>query len=509
MPASDASAHSSPSQGASLSSSAVRLALGSLFTQLAQILTLAVLARAVAKDQVATYQQLNLLYGVVAPLLLAGIPTALLYFIPRAGLREERNAWIMRAYLLLAGMGVAAAVVVVAVRQPLASLFNNPDLATALVWYAPYMFFAFVAAVAPPALIASGYAGSAAVLNAVVGALTMTCVVVATIVSPTGNGLAAALSASGALLAVASVSMVRHATGMRLARVHGGDGNTRRMLSYGLPLAATGLAATLGYQFDRIVVGVSFSSQEFAVYALGAVEIPLGLLIAAAVSNVLVPRLTILWRDGDRAGMVKLWREAMRKTSLVLLPLFAFLMVMSADLVLLLYGPGYSESVDVFRVYLFLLPLRIATWGLIPLAIGRTGINLRASLLVLAANAGVALALVGPLGLIGAALAAPISAVVAVAYYLVRLRSIARLNVRDLVPIPALLGTLAVSLLAAAPLLAIRELPVAPSVRLVAAGVVFGVIAPSGLRVTGRISDDDWARLRGAIARLHRATHGA
>ena len=322
-------------------------------------------------------------------------------------------------------MGVASAVAVVAVRQPLASLFNNPDLATALVWYAPYMFFAFVAAVAPPALIASGHAGSAAILNAVIGALTMTCVVVATIVSPTGNGLAAALSVSGALLAVASVSMVRHATGMRLARVHRGDGNTRRMLSYGLPLAATGLAATLGYQFDRIVVGVSFSSQEFAVYALGAVEVPLGLLIAAAVSNVLVPRLTILWRDGDRAGMVKLWREAMRKTSLVLLPLFAFLMVMSADLVLLLYGPGYSESVDVFRVYLFLLPLRIATWGVIPLAIGRTGINLRASVLVLAVNAGVALALVGPLGLIGAALAAPISAVVAVAYYLVRLRSIA------------------------------------------------------------------------------------
>ena len=142
--------------------------------------------------------------------------------------------------------------------------------------------------------------------------------------------------------------------------------DTRRMLSYGLPLAATGLAGTLGYQFDRIVVGVSFSPQEFAVYALGAVEVPLGLLIAAAVSNVLVPRLTIFWRDGDRAGMVALWREAMRKTSLVLLPLFAFMLVMSADLVLLLYGPGYSESVEVFRVYLLLLPLRIATWGLIP-----------------------------------------------------------------------------------------------------------------------------------------------
>ena len=153
MPASAASADRNPPPRArAWRATRASLALGSLFTQVAQILTLAVLARSVAKDQVATYQQMNLLFAVVAPMLVAGIPTALLYFIPRAGLHEERNAWIMRAYLLLGGMGVAAAVAVIAVRQPLASLFNNPDLATALVWYAPYMFFAFVAAVAPPAL---------------------------------------------------------------------------------------------------------------------------------------------------------------------------------------------------------------------------------------------------------------------------------------------------------------------------------------------------------------------
>ena len=117
-------------------------------------------------------------------------------------------------------------------------------------------------------------------------------------------------------------------------------------------------------------------------------EVPVGLVIAAAVSNVLVPRLTIRWRDGDRAAMVALWREAMRKTSLVILPLFAFMMAMSADLVRVLYGPGFSESVEVFRVYLFLLPLRITTWGLIPQAIGRTRINLWAAVLILVATRG-------------------------------------------------------------------------------------------------------------------------
>ena len=490
-----------------LASNAAALALGSLFTQAAQILTLAVLARTVAKDQIATYQQLNLLYGIVAPLLLAGIPTALLYFIPRAASPEERHAWVMRAYLLLGGMGIAAALAVLAVRQPLADLFNNEDLAPALAWYAPYLFFAFVAAVAPPALIVSGHARRAAILNALVGASTMSCVIIAAAVSPTGTGLAVALSVSGAVLAVTSVSMVR-TSGVRFARVRTGDGGLTRMISYGLPLAATGLAGTLGYQFDRIVVGVNFSPEEFAVYALGAVEIPLGLLIATAVGNVLLPRLTILWRDGDRAGMVSLWREATRKSSLVLFPLFAFLMVMSADVVRLLYGPGFSESVDVFRIYLFLLPLRIAVWGLIPQAMGRTGVNLQASLLILVMNACVALALVGPLGLIGAAVAGPISAVVAVTYYLLWLRSSAQLTVSELVPFRELTGTLTVAVLAAVPLLALDQLAVPSSVRLTVAAFFFGVVATAGLRATRRLSDNDWARLHGALGRLRqRAAH--
>jgi O-antigen/teichoic acid export membrane protein len=501
MPSRAAPAFTTPSAKPSLTSDAAKLALGSLFTQVAQVITLAVLARAVAKDQIATYQQLNLVYSVAAPLLLAGVPTALLYFVPRAETPEERRAWITRAYFLLGAIGLVAAGTLVALRQPLADLFNNDELEHALVYYAPFLFFAFVAAVAPPTLITGGHARLAALLNAVIGAATLTCVVVAALVSPTGTGLALALSSAGALLATASVWLVR-STGIRLIWIGLRDGDMAKMAAYGLPLAATGLAGTLGYQFDRIVVGISFASDDFAVYALGAVEIPLGLLIATAVGNVLLPRLTVLWRDGDRAGMVAIWREATRKTSLVVLPLFVFLMVMSADVIRLLYGPGFTDSLDVFRIYLLLLPLRVATWGLIPQAIGRTRVNFHASLVILATNACVALALIGPLGLIGAALAAPVSAVLAVGYYLAWLHWKVPLSVRGLVPFGALVSTLLVAGIAAIPLLAIRELALPASVRLAVAGLVFVVLAPVALRATRRISDDDWRRLIGAVRHL-------
>jgi O-antigen/teichoic acid export membrane protein len=499
MPTAAATIEGPTPRKASLASDAATLALGSLFTQAAQILTLSVLARLVAKDQLATYQQMNLIYGIVSPLLLAGVPAALLYFVPRAALDDERRAWVARAYIVLGTMGLVASAAVVAMRHPLAALLGNDRLAEALLWYAPFMFFAFVAAVAPPALVATGHARNAAIVNGLVGCATLICVVVAAIVSPTGKSLAVALSASGALLAVTSTLMVRRAIGVRLAGMRGKEGDARRLLSYGLPLAATGLAGTLGYQFDRIVVSVTSTPSKFAIYALGAVEVPVGLLIAAAISNVLAPRLTVLWRDGDRATMIRLWREAMRKASLVLLPLFAFLMVMSTDVVRVLYGSGFSESIDVFRIYLFLLPLRITTWGLIPQAIGRTRINLWASVLIVVVNAVVAITLIGPLGLVGPALAAPLSAVAAAGYYIVRLRSIAGLTARDLLPLSNLASTLAVAGVAALPLLAVREIAAPSSIRVLIAALVFGVVAPLALRATRRISDDDLQRLRAVV----------
>jgi O-antigen/teichoic acid export membrane protein len=479
-----------------------------MFTQVAQILTLAVLARLVAKDQLGTYQQLNLVYSVVGPLLLAGVPTALLYFIPMAAGPREQHAWILRAYLVLGAMGIVFGLLTIAVRHPLATLFDNPDLAGALVLYAPYVLFAFIASAALPALAATGHTRSAGVFNALVGASTMVCVVVAAIVNPTADGLAVALSAAGALLAVASVLLVRRATGLRHAPI-GGRAEARRMLAYGLPMAATGLAATVGYQFDRILVGAHYSPSDFAIYALGAVEVPVGVLIAAAVTNVLAPRLTVLWHAGEGARMLAVWREAMRKTGLLLLPLFVFLMVMSAELVRLLYGAGFDESVDVFRIYLLLLPLRITAWGLIFQSIGRTRINLWASIVILVVNAAVASTLIGPFGMVGAALAAPVSLAAAALFYLTRLRGISGLGMRGLIPGRALAGTFAASVVAAAPLLAIRELAAPAGVRLLLAGLVFSALALLGLRLTRSITDDDVFRLRVVVRRRGRAATGA
>ena len=96
--------------------------------------------------------------------------------------------------------------------------------------------------------------------------------------------------------------------------------------------------------------------------------------------------------------------------SLVLFPIFTFLMVMAADVVRTLYGPGYDQSLSVFRIYLALIPLHVmAWWSVMALAMRRPRINVEASTIVLVVNGALAIALVGPLGIAGAAIAGPVA----------------------------------------------------------------------------------------------------
>ena len=486
----------------SLARDAAYLAFGSLVSQGAILLTISAVARLVPKADVGTYQQLSLVYSITAPLFLGGIPAALLYFIPRARNPVELREWVVRSYLLLAGFGVGAALVVVLLRDPLASLLNNPQLAPALILYAPYVCFAFLIAAGPMVLVATGRARGAAALNALVGTCTLIAVVTAAAIWPDARALAAGLSIAGGVTAAGTIVAVGRWLRITPRWPSSHATSWDALLRFGLPLAFGGLTARVGYQFDQIVVGANFAPPQFAIYALGAIELPVSLLMQQAVTNVLAPAMATRWKDGDVGGMVALWREALRKMTLVVAPMFAFLMVESADVIDVLYGSGYAESASIFRIYLLFLPLRIATWGLIPQAVGRTRINLIAGGIILPVNVIIALALVGPLGLKGPAFAAPGAALLATVYYLVTIRTLISTRIRVLLPLSDGVRCFALSGVAALAILPLQWVDMASWIRIVASFLVFTPGTLFALRHLRLVTDDDWRRLRRLTASL-------
>jgi O-antigen/teichoic acid export membrane protein len=491
-------------QKRSLGSQAAVLALGAMFTHAATLASLVVLTRLVSKPVLGSYQELWLIYGILSPFLVGGLPTALLFFVPRTSNRGDAWRWIRDSYLILGAFGLVSSLLVLGLRHPLAAVLNNPALAHALLFYVPYPFFAFLTAAMPSALIAGGRAGLASLLNALNGVLTVVVVVAAAEVAATPESLAAGLSLSAGAVAIVSTTCVVRAmrAGTTLAR---GPIAWRPLLGYGLPMALTQLAAMLGFQFDRLVVGSRFAPSEFAVYALGAVEVPIAIVVQQAVNAVLVPEMSRSHADGDLSAVFRRWHAALRKTSLVVLPLFAFLMFTASDVIAVLYGSEFSGSVRIFRAYLFLMPLRMTTYGLITQAMGRTRVNLAASIVMLATNAAFAVVLVFPLGLLGPAISTPLAMLATVAFYVTRLHGLFSLQLTQLVPVRLLAANVAVSFASALPLLALPALHVAPVLRLVIGCIVFVPLYVALLRVTGRLTPTEWSLLR---ARMTIQTRG-
>jgi O-antigen/teichoic acid export membrane protein len=459
----------------SLTRQAGALGLGALAAQTSGLVLLMALTRLVPKTELGGYQQLALIYGIVSPLLVAGIPAALLYFMPRAKDEQQAREWVGAAYVLLGAIGLACSIVVVAARGPIADALGNHDLTRALVPYAPYPFFAFVAAVMPTALVAIGRAGLAAALISLGGVLVAIGVLVALVFGRDTAHMAGGLAGGQLITTAVSVYAVYRVVGVSLVGVRLRP-DIQAVLRYGLPLALTGLAGKLAFQFDRLVVTQRFSPAEFAIYAVGAVELPLTIVVQQSVNSVLVPALTRHYAAGDLVGMAALWRRAIRRTSLIVLPLFVFFMLTATETIHLLFGASYGRSADVFRIYLLLIPFRVATYGLITQAIGRTDVNLSASFVLLAANAGLVLALVGPMGLNGAALGTVLATLVVVIYYLVRLRRVLGLRIRALFPWSTVAANLALSAAAAIPAAALVLAGLDGFLQLVIAALLF---APS------------------------------
>jgi O-antigen/teichoic acid export membrane protein len=483
----------------SLASDAFALSIGNASLHAAALISVMVLARLLSAPELGAYQQLFLLYGVISPLLLGGIPAALLFFLPQEPDRGQRAAWITTAYVLATASGLLFSVLVLVLRAPLAELLNEPDIDRLLALWSPYPLLLFIASVAPSALVASRRAPLAGALNGFNAALMLAGVIAGAAISRDAYGAAVGLVVSGVLSAVASVIAVAATSGIAplpsatRARI-------RRVAAYGIPLALTGVAGMLGYQLDRIVVSAEFDPAAYAIYALGAVEIPVAVLVQQSVNTVLAPALTRHWAERDIDGMMVLWREAIRLTSLVLLPVFVVSMVLSHDLIVVLFGARYEESVSVFRIYVCLVPLRVATYGLIPMAIGRTRMNLTASLVLLAANLVLVFSLIDPLGLEGAALAAVLATAITAAWYLLRISSLLGIGVGPLFPWATLGINLVLSTVAAlpvVPLLLLADLP--PLVTLCAGGIAYAAAYVVVMRATHRITDADWARLTGRL----------
>lgn len=346
------------------------VAVGRAALALSTFAVSAVLSWTWTPAELGTYRTVWYLANTLFPFFLLGFPTSFLYFFPRLK-TPGQQALVLQAGLCLAGSGALLALLLKWGGPHLSFLLDfetrplTQELQVYLGAFVPYVFFWVAGGLGEPALVAAGRPQWQAwmSLGVAVGQLGMA--VAAVIGGWQVEQVLWGFSALGGVRLGCAVWLVSRAVGW-------GEGTWSSAglgayLRYSLPVALGDAVGSVSRAVDRLVVLWFFSTETFAFYDLGAIEIPVSLLLTS-VTTVLIPQVSALYAQGHREAIGALWSAAVQRLSLVVLPLFFLLFVLAESLVAVVFPREYGQSAWVMRAFLLALPLRCAIYN--PLLVG-------------------------------------------------------------------------------------------------------------------------------------------
>ena len=462
------------------------------------------MVRLLDKPDYGTYQQLLLVNSMALGLLTMGLPSSIFFFFNRIS-RGRRAALVRQTITMLALAGVVAGVGIALAAPAIANRASNPSLTGLLPVYA----------VAVGLMLAGEHFTSFMVAQdryacAVAFELSETVVRVIALVLPVllGFGLpglviCAVLYAFGRL-AVRTIWILRSpSVEDDLAAI--GEPRTffvGEQLAYSIPLWLTSIVGVTGGMLDRAIVAGAFRPVDYAIYSVGALSVPLDVIFQASVADVLRASLPPLVQRGELAEVARLLRESVRKLALVILPSFVFLYGFAHEFITLLFTNQYADSVHVFRIYLYTMPLWIFTLSLVPQVFGATRINLHIVLVSTVVHLVLSFTLLKLVGFYGPALSGVISTYVSTGIYLAMAMSLVKVPLAQLVPYGRIAATLGCCALA----LVVAELAAVPSfgklIALSADALVFGIVYLGSALAFGVFTSADRSLARRWLGRI-------
>jgi len=382
----------------------IALSLGQGFASITSILVLVALSRSLNKDDLAAYQQTLLAYAIVAPFLQLGIGQAMLYFLSTEKMRIRGRVVDALTILTISGT-LFATFIACGGNQLLASSFSNPKVAEMLLWMIPYAIITTPGNIVDSVLIACGHVTKAAIVIVSRRIFVAVATVVPVLLWSNPNAAIIGNVVASILFGLEAIFLMVRATPSEVFKPS--LVGMKEMLAFSAPLGLAGMLGTISLQSDKFIVSVMCEPEQFAVYSLGAFEIPFLGVVTGSIAAVFLAEMRKAIVDGKVDEAVRLFRLTAEKTSLIIFPVAVFLFFCAEPFIKLLFSNKYTESAEYFRLYLIKLPYRVVVFGSILMALGQSQFILRRSFVSLILGVFLKICLVyfwGPVGAIIGAL---------------------------------------------------------------------------------------------------------
>jgi O-antigen/teichoic acid export membrane protein len=246
-------------------------------------------------------------------------------------------------------------------------------------------------------------------------------------------------------------------------------------VTYSIYLGLASIIDTITRQLDQLIVSFFFISGTFAIYANGARELPFIGLITGSIMAVLTPAFVRLYKEKKNKEILRIWHESARKIALILFPITAFLILFAKELMVILFSSKYASSAIIFQIYLLTTPMRIVTYGSMLMAINKTKLIFRGSILALIIDTALNFLFIKLFGITGPAISTVLVLYFLAGYHLRNIKKGLNIKYSQVMPWKKIFKLILISILPLIIILPIKLITMPILTKFIIAGIIYSI----------------------------------
>lgn len=404
-----------------------------------------ILTRLLSRSEYGNYEQVWLVYNSFLPLAGFGLSSSVYFF----SARDDKKIVYSSAIAASTIIGVLAGIILAVFAPLIATWFGTASLTVYIRIFAVYTVLASPSLMFESVFVTERKIGLLLAGNIILAFLFASSIFAAALFF---HSLTIVFISIACIGAVKSLYLILYM--VRSRRFAGRDLSPvmKAQLLYALPIIVSSIAGTISKQVDRYLVSILLTPEKFAIYAIGSKELPMIAVITGSASAILFPVFSELGTTGGRGKFIEIWRNSISKTGFFLLPLMVFLLFAAGDFMGFFFGQKYVVSAGIFRIFLLLLPLRLAFYSQALFSLGKQKLYMYTSVAEMCLSGLASYFLLRSFGLEGAAIGKVLVTYVEVFVLVGVLTFLLKSNIAEMFPWRKIFKLLLISAVALLPL---------------------------------------------------------
>ncbi len=353
----------------SIGGDAVRLTISKFITLLITTVTSMLLSRYRTFEEYGTYSELLLVVNLISSLVMLGLPSSINFFLARAETVHERTKFLSVYYTLSTALSAFMGMALVLAIPIIESYFHNDSI----------KYFYYFLALYPWASVICGSIENLLVVYSKTKLLTeyrllysIVMLAIAVVVQKLSFGFSTYMICfviGNALFAVWVYYIANKLSqGIHISL----DVELiKAIFVFSIPMGLSTLVGTLNSEIDKLLIGYLLNTEQLAIYTNAAKELPLTI-VATSITAVLLPKLTLMVKQGRSKEAVRLWGYATELSFAIIAVIVAGVFTYAEEAIAILYSEKYLAGVVVFRIYTLNLLFRITYFGMVLNAFGKS-----------------------------------------------------------------------------------------------------------------------------------------